>query len=186
MFHDFKPQEEAFIEAKVCERGGVRVVQEHDSMLRDLLEIEYNLQSPRRKGIVRMTSSTSVLTDAVDTKLRPDISERTMQNSTTFLKDLKSDLREDWKTAVGRNMTVFQRKFAVHQRQLQEELSVVIHEENNRIIRHMSAGPHERIRNEVCCLVLFGHLNVAHCINRKSEKYGGRWYETGCPHTFVC
>lgn len=148
MFRELRPQEETFMEAKVDERGGVERVQDNDRLLQELLEYEHNIQSSRHKGIVRMSSSMSMLPDPNDAKLRPDISERTMQNSTVFLKDLKDDLQEDWKTSVEKNMTVFQRKYDLHERQV-KELSFVIHEENNRIIRKLSAGPHDRVYDEV-------------------------------------
>lgn len=147
MFRDLRPQEEAFIEAKIGERGGSERVQESDRLLQELLEYEHNIQASRHKGIVRMSSSMSMLPDPNDPKLRPEISERTMQDSTVFLKDLKDDLDEDWKTAVDKNMTVFQRKYDLHERQV-KELSVVIHEENNRTIRELSIGPHDMINDE--------------------------------------
>ena len=126
-------------------------MQESDGLLQELLGYEHNIQASRHKGIVRMSSSMSMLPDPNDPKLRPEISERTMQNSTVFLKDLKDDLDEDWKTSVDKNMTVFQRKYDLHERQV-KELSVVIHEENNRTIRELSIGLHDLINDEVCRL----------------------------------
>lgn len=166
------------MEAKVDERGGVERVQDNDRLLQELLEYEHNIQSSRHKGIVRMSSSMSMLPDPNDAKLRPDISERTMQNSTVFLKDLKDDLQEDWKTSVEKNMTVFQRKYDLHERQV-KELSFVIHEENNRIIRKLSAGPHDRIYDEVrprrvVCLSCPDRM----LLSRSSGRSGERWYVT--------
>ena len=156
MFRELRPQEEAFMEAKIDERGGVDRVKDNDGLLQELLEYEHNINSSRHKGIIRMSSSMSVLPDPNDPKLRPDISERTMQNSTVFLKDLKDDLKEDWKTSVEKNMTVFQRKYDLHERQV-KELSAVIHEGNNHIICELSAGPHDGIYDKVSTRIPLAH-----------------------------
>lgn len=153
MFLDLKPQEEQYVAAKVEECGGAELVQGNDAILRELLEYENNVESARVKTLVRMNSNLSTWRNFPGTeplsKLRPDISERTTQQSAAFLKDIKNDLREDWRTAVDKNMTVFERKFEVHQRQLQDDLASMIHEHNSRIIRKLSAGPHDRIRDQV-------------------------------------
>ncbi len=49
-----------------------------------------------------------------------------------------------------KNMETFEGKFALHQRQLQEELARFIREENNRLIDEVNKGPHDKIKNEVC------------------------------------
>lgn len=149
LFRDLKPQVEVYLAARVDENGGIQVVEENDDILRDLLGIETNLQSSGRKGILRISSSASLHLETDDTKLRPDVSERTMLNSTIFLKDLKADLREDWETAVGNNRDVFQRKFAVLQTQLERDLPDYIHRENDRVIQKLTAGPHDGIDDPV-------------------------------------
>lgn len=153
MFQDMKPRDEQYIEAKIKERGGPELVQEDDDVLRELLEFENSIENAKRKTVVRTNSNSHFPRDLPtfeqDTKLRPDMSERTTQHSALFIKDLKKDLNEDWKSAVDRNMLIFERKFAVHQHQLRDNLSSVIHEENNRVIRKLSAGPHDKIRDKV-------------------------------------
>ncbi len=46
-------------------------------------------------------------------------------------------------------METFEGKFALYQRQLQEELSRVIREENSRIIDELNRGPHDKIKDDV-------------------------------------
>ncbi|GJE98690.1 hypothetical protein PsYK624_149250 [Phanerochaete sordida] len=145
--HELKPPEEALMEAKVVERGGSRFVERSDSALRELLEFDYSLESSRIKGIFHSPSSSNLQLDT-DTKLRPDISERTMLNSTTILNDVKDGLQEELDTALQNNMVIFQRKFALQRSRLQEDLSAVIHEGSDRVIQELRAGPHEAIHDE--------------------------------------
>lgn len=46
-------------------------------------------------------------------------------------------------------METFEGKFALYQRQLQEELAKTMQEETNRIIDELNRGPHDKIKNEV-------------------------------------
>lgn len=153
MFQEMKPREEQFIEARINDKGGPEHVQEDDDVLRELLEFENSIEGAKQKTAARVSSyphfSRDLPTFEQDTKLRPDMSERTTQHSALYIKDLKKDLREDWKSAVDRNMLIFERKFTVHQQQLRDNLTSMIHEENNRMIRKLSAGPHDRIRHQV-------------------------------------
>lgn len=146
--HELKPPEEALMEAKVVERGGSRFVERSDSALRELLEFDYSLESSRIKGIFHLPSSSNLQLDT-DTKLRPDMSERTMLNATVILNDVKDGLQEELDTALQNNMIVFQRKFALQRSRLQEDLSAVIHEGSDRVIQELRAGPHEAIHDEV-------------------------------------
>ncbi len=151
VFTEFKPQDEASLAAKVEEKGGTDYVQGNDTILRELLAYENTIVLANHNATSKV-DATSAFTEQLSNaeqyaKLRPDISERSVQRSS--LRELKSDLGEDWKTAVDSNMKVFQRKFTIHKRQLQKELSYVIHEENERVIQKLSAGPHDRIQNEV-------------------------------------
>ncbi len=75
---------------------------------------------------------------------------RTVKGSTFTLQDLKDELFEDWESAIRRNMETFEGKFALYQRQLQEELMKNMQEGTNRIIDELNRGPHDKIKNEVC------------------------------------
>lgn len=75
---------------------------------------------------------------------------RTTKGSTFTLQDLKDELFEDWDSAVRRNMETFEGKFALYQRQLQEELTRAMEEGTSRIIDELNKGAHDKINNEVC------------------------------------
>ena len=72
-----------------------------------------------------------------------------MKSSTFTLQDLKDELHEDWESAIAKNMETFEGKFALYQRQLQEELSRTMREESSRIIDELNRGPHDKIKDKV-------------------------------------
>ncbi len=148
VFKEFKPQDEASLAAKVDEKGGADYVQGNDMILRELLAYEDSIMLANQNATSKIEASRAeqFSNTEIYAKLRPDMNEQITRQSS--LKDLKNDLGEDWKTAVDRNMQVFQRKFSFRKKQLQE-LSLVIHEENDRIIQELSAGPHDTIHNKV-------------------------------------
>ena len=74
---------------------------------------------------------------------------RTAKGSTFTLQDLKDELFEDWNTAIRNNMETFAGKFALYQRQLQEELTRTMEEGTSRIIDELNRGAHDKIKNEV-------------------------------------
>ncbi|KAI0340329.1 hypothetical protein BDW22DRAFT_412068 [Trametopsis cervina] len=147
LFRSFKSQEELYIASKVEEKGGLQLVQENDVVLRELLELESYVELAKGKSFARPLADGILGHDSMDAeqsaKLRPEASERTTQRSALFLKDLKHNLDEDWNAAVDRNMVVFERKFT-----MQQQLASMIHKENDRVIQNLSAGPHDRIRDE--------------------------------------
>lgn len=147
MFGQLRPREELLMEAKVLSQGGAARAQASDNALQELLELEYNLESSRSKGRrVQMTrlQSTLSVTTTKDITMSPDMSERRMLEYNMSIKDLRKDLRQDWDTAVERNMSVFQRKFDLQLR----DLSLVIRRENSRVIHRLTAGPHDEIQDE--------------------------------------
>ena len=73
----------------------------------------------------------------------------TVKSSTYTLQDLKDELHEDWESAITRNMETFEGKFALYQRQLQDELSRVMRDESSRVIDELNKGPHDKIKNQV-------------------------------------
>lgn len=159
MFREFQPQDEVSLAAKVEEKGGVDYVRAHDTILRELSHYEDSIKSARLKATSKLDGNASSASANRDryTKLRPEISERGSN-----LDNLKNDLHEDVKTAVARNMEVFELKFDLHKRQLQEGLFDVIHEDNDRVLQKLDAGPHDRIVNQVCpcarlCSTILNH-----------------------------
>ncbi|TCD65461.1 hypothetical protein EIP91_002675 [Steccherinum ochraceum] len=59
------------------------------------------------------------------------------------VKDLKDELHENVDAAVNENFQIFERKFLLHQNQLQEQLTKSIHE----VIIAVREGPHDKIKN---------------------------------------
>ena len=61
-------------------------------------------------------------------------------------------------------METFEGKFALYQRQLQEELAKSMEENTSRIIDELNRGPHDKIKNEVsvysCIHSWFTHVYV--------------------------
>lgn len=72
-----------------------------------------------------------------------------MKRSRYTLQELKDELHEDWESAIKKNMETFEGKFALYQRQLQDELSRVMKEESNRVIDELNKGPHDKIKDKV-------------------------------------
>ena len=73
-------------------------------------------------------------------------------------------------------MKTFEGKFALYQRQLQDELSHVMREESNRVIDELNKGPHDKIKNKVRAWRRARDVGETHtiCI-RNSVKFGKRW-----------
>lgn len=147
MFKELTPSGEIELANKVREKGGAQAVRENDASLRELSEFETTSVDGKRipkGGAVKDANEHTPKTLGV----KPQADKRATSRST--LQDLKDELREDWDTAVSHNMEIFEGKFALHQRQLQEELSRVIREENNRVIDEVNKGPHDLIKHPVC------------------------------------
>lgn len=63
--------------------------------------------------------------------------------------DLHAELEEDFDEAQAKNMVIYERKFEVQKRQLEEMLTSVVKREGDRIITSLAAGPHDRIIDQV-------------------------------------
>ena len=85
---------------------------------------------------------------------------RSVKESAFTLQDLKDELHEGCEVAVRKNMETFEGKFALYQRQLQEELSRVIREENSLIIDELNRGPHDKIKDEVRIIIISTYHQV--------------------------
>ncbi|KAJ3554138.1 hypothetical protein NM688_g3261 [Phlebia brevispora] len=143
LFREYQSPEEHVIAAKVEEKGGVDYVKQHDMILRELIQYEDNLESAKTKSVERFGENTPAAQASRThfVKLRPDEAERTAFKSN--LANLRSDLREGVHEATARNMETFEPKFDFQLKQIQN----AIREENNRVIRRLDAGPHNRILN---------------------------------------
>ncbi|TCD69752.1 hypothetical protein EIP91_006288 [Steccherinum ochraceum] len=112
-------------EVKIAEKikgNDIKSIQKNESLLRDLNDFE----------------------NAIET--RPG--ERNNKRSAFSAKDLRDELQEDFESAIVKNLENFEGKFVLYQRQLREELSKFIREENDRLLTAVKEGPHDRIKNE--------------------------------------
>lgn len=134
MFAQLTPPDEAYLARRVNMRGGAKRVMEDDLLLREFMD-----EDSDQNNRAHLDSGGSKHATTAQSKPR----------STYTLADLHDELREDSDVAIRKNFETFQGKFALQQRQLQEELTKVIREENNRILDAVTAGPHDLIKHEV-------------------------------------
>ncbi|KAI0701233.1 hypothetical protein BC835DRAFT_271177 [Cytidiella melzeri] len=130
---EWTPPGEVQLARKVKEKGGVKYVENSDAVLSELA----GLENPGAADKIQTTGGHVV-----------KLQDRSAKESTFTLQDLKDELHEGWQAAVQKNMETFEGKFALYQRQLQEELARVIREDNNRIIDELNRGPHDKIKDE--------------------------------------
>ncbi len=70
------------------------------------------------------------------------------RQSTLDLRALKEELFEEPEIAIHRNWSAFERKFEMQEREL-ERIQKIVHEENQLVIKSVSSGPHDKIRDNV-------------------------------------
>ena len=131
MFEQLVSPEQKQLAATVAANGGVKALKNNDKML---LELE-------------RTSSKAIRASSADGSraLRAKLGDANPNAD-----DLRKDIFEDPDAAVERNQTVFFRKFEAQQRQIIDELTLVIKRESDRVIQEIKGGPHERILDRVC------------------------------------
>ena len=137
LFKQMTPAEEVNLARRVDAKGGPQVVQGDDAILKDLLDSE-----PLADDRTHAQESKATGKSQASGKSTPG-------KSSYSVRDLKQELHEDWGTAVKNNMEVFEGKFALQQRQLREELSKFIRDENDRILDNINSGPHDLIKQKV-------------------------------------
>lgn len=130
VFQQLVSPEEKRISALVAEMGGVSALQNDDKML--LLLDETTSKASSTPNAEARRAPRSKPTDA-----KPDAD------------DIKNDIFEDPNAASEKNQVVFFRKFEAQKNQILDELTHVIERENDRVIREVKAGPHERIIDRV-------------------------------------
>ncbi|KAI0090196.1 hypothetical protein BDY19DRAFT_887919 [Irpex rosettiformis] len=129
---EWTPGGEQQLARRVKEKGGAKYVENSDAALSELA----GLDSPGSVEKNAKGGHSAILQG------------RSVKEAAFTLQDLKDELHEGWETAVRKNMETFEGKFALYQRQLQEELSRVIRDENSRIIDELNRGPHDKIKDE--------------------------------------
>ncbi|KAH8102306.1 hypothetical protein BXZ70DRAFT_891052, partial [Cristinia sonorae] len=117
----FMTADEKKIAEKVKGKGDIKTIQRDDSLLRDLNDLENSLD------------------------VQPN--DRSSKRSAFTAWDLREELQEDFDLAIVKNMEAFQGKFVLYQKQLKEDLSRFIAEQNDRLLKKVKEGPHDRIRH---------------------------------------
>ena len=113
--------EEAEMRDLILQKGDFKAVQNNDNILQELSDEESRLEPRKATQGIRGNS----------------------------VKDLKLELRSNLDSVLRKNLETFEGKFELYNRQLKEELSQFIHEENRQIISVIREGPYEKIENEV-------------------------------------
>jgi hypothetical protein len=112
----------------IVREGGIKTVRENDEVLRNL---------------ERTASKTLSVSSA---KGRP---VKLVHKDRNAKIDLKNDIFEDPDAAAEKNRVVFFRKFEEQKDQIVSQMTVVVNRASDRVVRELSAGPHERIRDKV-------------------------------------
>ena len=121
MFAANVPPNEQRMRDKIQEKGDPNAIINNDVLLRELNDFE-------NKTVLIQGSESSE-------KIRGNFS----------VKDLKEELFENLEDAISVNFEVFERKFTLHQNQLQEQLTKSMQE----IIVTIKEGPHDKIKDPV-------------------------------------
>ncbi|KAF8273628.1 hypothetical protein EI94DRAFT_1795034 [Lactarius quietus] len=126
MFEQLVSPEQKQLAATVAANGGVKALKDDDKML---LELERTaskvISAPGAEG--------------------PRAPRAKPGDANPNADDLRKDIFEDPEVAVERNQIVFFRKFEAQQRQIIDELTLVVKRESDRVIQEIKGGPHERI-----------------------------------------
>ena len=64
--------------------------------------------------------------------------------------ELRQEIRCDPEESIKQNAELFNRKFELQRRQIEEDITRAVNREGDRIISAVTAGPHDRIVDPVC------------------------------------
>jgi len=138
LFQEFVTPEQKKLTVMVEERGGAAAL-ENEQAMRELADAEFAFVAP--------TGS-----DTRHGGARPfDVVE------------LQHEIKGNPDEAIAQNAEFFSRKFDIQRRQIVEDIARAVNREGDRIISAVTAGPHDRIVDQVWCMVL-GHLHESRLI----------------------
>lgn len=141
MFKLLTPPKELSLSERVEKEGGAQVIKGNDALLRELLLLENTAgEKYKAKGLEQETQRIHGLKSG-------GLKATKNESSGYGISDLKRDLQEGLDVAIETNLEKFGEKFTIQQRQLQEELSKVVHEESDRVIDAVNRGPHDLIKH---------------------------------------
>ena len=135
LFEQLVSPEQKLLSDLVNAEGGFKVLRNNEKVLLDL-----------EKTASKASSSPSV----------EEHRTRQAKAGDTDLKDdnLQEDLLEDPNAAAKRNWVYFSNKFEIQMDHIKDELTLVVHQESDRVIRELRGKGHERIRDRVGFSVL--------------------------------
>ena len=116
----------------IVRKGGIKTVRENDKMLRNL---------------ERTASKTSSVSSAKGQPTRR--SKRVHEDPNANVDNLRNDIFEDPDAAAEKNRVVFFRKFEEQKDQIISRMTAVVDRASDRVVRELSGGPHERVRDKV-------------------------------------
>ncbi|GBE85444.1 hypothetical protein SCP_0706310 [Sparassis crispa] len=122
----YVPPEQRELVALVQKKGGTKAVMDNENVLKELNS--YESRRPTKTG---------------DTQNQASLGHA--RTSKDDFEELKSDLRHDPAAAAINNFQMFERKFAIQQRQLIEEVDRVVTRESDRVIQSVTSGPHDKV-----------------------------------------
>lgn len=152
LFQEFITPEQQKLTVMVEERGGVAAL-ENEYAMRELAEAEFAFVAPSGS-------------DSRHGAGRPfDVVE------------LQHEIKGDPNEAIEKNAEFFNRKFDIQRRQIVEDIARVVNREGDRIISAVTAGPHDRIVDQVWCEILGRRIDQFLSASfRISTTCGRIWY----------
>ena len=116
----------------------MQAVRTNEDALRQLFKTESAKASPAK----------TAAGDGDQSKQQRSGNRATQQSEYTF-NDFKTELREDWDTALRNNFKAFEGKFQLFYDRLEDNLHKYMREESDRVINEVNKGPHDLIRDPV-------------------------------------
>ena len=126
MFQKFVTPEQRQLAFLVEKKGGDAII-DNEQVMRELSDAEASISAPT--GMERH---------------RP-----TKKFDTSDLAEIQHEIRDDPAVAIEKNSELFNRKFDIQRRQIQEDIERAVSREGDRIISAVTAGPHERVLDPV-------------------------------------
>jgi hypothetical protein len=183
MFGSLVSPEQREMQSLIAKNGGPTEIRNNDKSLEQLLKESSHLVE-KGEDTLRSTDPSSFLGGSANPSnpfadvTAPSTASKG-NNKTLTLESLRQELSEDVDYVLKKNMEIFERKFEIQKRQI-EDLAKVVGHEGDRIIAAVTTGPHDRIldpdiheiwKDMVCRLRL--SCVKAHCLvgmERKRES----------------
>ena len=126
MFQKFVTPEQRQLAFLVEQKGGDAII-DNEQVMKELSDAEASISAPA--GIERHGPAKKF--EIVD------------------LAEIRREIRDDPAVAIEKNAEAFNRKFDIQRRQIQEDIERAVSREGDRIISAVTAGPHERVLDQV-------------------------------------